>query len=66
GVGQATVHLPRSVAISATAQGGIGDINVEGLEKRNDRWINPSQENNPITIRVEVKGGVGEIKIIAE
>ncbi|MEO8098864.1 MAG: toast rack family protein [Acidobacteriota bacterium] len=66
GVGQATVRLPRSVGISATAQGGIGDINVEGLEQRNGRWINPSQLNSPITIRVDVKGGVGEIKLIAE
>ena len=41
GVGQATVHVPTSVGISATAAGGIGEINVRGLEKRNGRWINP-------------------------
>ena len=28
GVGQATIHLPKSVGISATAVGGIGEINV--------------------------------------
>ena len=47
GVGQATIHLPKSVGISATAIGGIGEVNVSGLEKRNDRWINPGHESDP-------------------
>jgi len=66
GVGQATIHLPKSVGISATAIGGIGEINVSGLEKRNDRWINPGHENDPVTIRLDVKGGVGQIDLVAE
>lgn len=66
GVGQATVHLPKSVGISATAVGGIGEVNVSGLEKRNDRWINPGHENSPVTIRLDVKGGIGQIDVIAE
>jgi hypothetical protein len=66
GVGQATVYLPSNVAISATAAGGIGEINVRGLEKRNGRWINPKKENAPVTIRLDVKGGVGQIDLVAE
>jgi hypothetical protein len=66
GVGQATIHVPSSVGISATAAGGIGDINVRGLEKRNGRWINPLHENAPVTIRLDVKGGVGQIDLVAE
>jgi hypothetical protein len=66
GVGQATVHVPSSVAISATAVGGIGEINVRGLEKRGGRWINPLHENAPVTIRLDVKGGVGQIDLVAE
>jgi hypothetical protein len=66
GVGQATVHLPSDVGISATAAGGIGEINVRGLEKRNDRWMNPRHENAPVTIRLDVKGGVGQIDLVAE
>jgi hypothetical protein len=66
GVGQATIHLPRSVGISATAVGGIGEVNVSGLEKRNDRWINPGHENDPVNIRLDVKGGIGQIDVIAE
>jgi hypothetical protein len=66
GVGQATVYLPASVGISATAVGGIGEVNVRGLEKRNGRWINAGHENSPVTIRLDVKGGVGQIDLIAE
>jgi len=66
GVGQATVHLPKNVGISATAVGGIGEVNVSGLEKHNDRWINPGHENSPVTIRVDVKGGIGQIELVAE
>lgn len=66
GVGEATIYLPREVGISAHAQGGIGEISVRGLEERGGRWINRSQENSPVTIRVDVKGGVGQINLIAE
>ena len=66
GVGQATIYLPSSVGIVANAKGGIGNINVRGLEKRGDAWINPAHENAPVTIHVDVKGGVGEIQLIAE
>jgi hypothetical protein len=66
GVGQATIHLPKSAGISATAVGGIGEVNVSGLEKRNDRWINPGHENDAVTIRLDVKGGVGQIDLVAE
>ena len=66
GVGQATIHLPKSVGISATAVGGIGQVNVSGLEKRNDRWINPGHEGDPVTIRLDVKGGIGQIDLVAE
>jgi hypothetical protein len=66
GVGEATIHLPKDVGIKATARGGIGDIDVRGLEKRGDRWINPGRENAPVTIHLEVAGGIGQIRLIAE
>jgi len=66
GVGEARLYLPRSAGISASAAGGIGDIKVDGLEKRGDRWINPGHENDPVQINVEARGGVGEIHISAQ
>ncbi len=66
GVGQATVYLPASVGVVASAKGGIGNITVNGLERRGDVWINPAHENAPVTIHLDVHGGVGEIRLIAQ
>jgi predicted membrane protein len=66
GVGQATVYLPRDVGVVAKAAGGIGNISVHGLEKRGGQYINPAHENAPVTIHLNVEGGVGEINLIAE
>ncbi len=66
GVGHAIVQLPNTVSIVATAHGGIGHIQMRGLERRGDTWINAAHENSPVTIHVNVKGGIGEIELIAE
>jgi hypothetical protein len=66
GVGEATVFLPNSIAVLATARGGIGDINIRGLEKRGGYWFNPAQEDNPVRVKVDVRGGIGEVTLIVE
>jgi len=66
GVGTATVYLPHDVGVIAKAAGGIGSISVRGLEKRGGEYINPAHENAPVTIHLDVHGGVGEINLIAE
>ena len=66
GIGQATVHLPNTVGIIASAAGGIGDIEIRGLEKQNGHWVNASYEHSPVTIHVDVKGGIGQITVVAE
>jgi hypothetical protein len=63
GVGETTVRLPRDVAISATATKGIGDISIEGLEQRDGVWVNPDRVGAPVTVRVNVSGGVGQINL---
>jgi len=64
GVGQATVYLPKDVAISASATGGIGGVSAEGLEKRDGIWVNPNPVSAAVTVHVDVKGGVGEIRLV--
>jgi hypothetical protein len=66
GVGQATIHLPKTVAISASASGGLGDISAKGLEKRDGRWINPNATSSAVTIELDVHGGVGQIELDAQ
>jgi hypothetical protein len=66
GVGSATVYVPAAVGISASASGGLGEISVRGLEKQSGRWINPRAPAAPVTVTLDVQGGVGQITIIAE
>ena len=64
GVGETVVYLPKGTGITATATKGIGEISVEGLENRDGVWINPERVGAPVTIRLDVKGGVGEIRLV--
>jgi hypothetical protein len=66
GVGNATVRLPSNVGIVADAAGGIGNIEARGLEKHEGRWVNPAHEGAKVNIHLDVKGGVGNITLIAE
>jgi N-terminal domain of toast_rack, DUF2154 len=63
GVGEATVLLPSKVGVKAKAEGGIGAINAEGLEKVGDSYVNEAYGESDTNLSVEVKGGVGEINL---
>ena len=64
GVGKTVVYLPKDAGVAATATKGIGAINIEGLEQRDGVWVNPDRVGAPVTIRLDVKGGVGEIRLV--
>jgi len=63
GVGKATVRLPSDVGVRASAHGGIGAIHVRGLKKEGDAYVNEAYGKSPITVKVQVQGGVGEINL---
>jgi uncharacterized protein DUF2154/cell wall-active antibiotic response 4TMS protein YvqF len=66
GVGEATVYVPRSAAISLATSHGLGDIKVSGLEQQDHRWVNPDHESAPVVIQLDVRSGIGEIRVSAE
>jgi hypothetical protein len=63
GVGKATVRLPSDVGVRASAHGGIGAIHVHGLKKDGDAYVNEAYGKSPVTVKVQVEGGVGEINL---
>jgi len=63
GVGRATVRLPSDVGVRASAAGGIGAIHVHGLKKEGDAYVNEAYGKSPVTVKVQVEGGVGEINL---
>lgn len=64
GVGQATVHLPQGVGIRAEAHGGLGSINVTGLQKVGDHYENALYDKAKVNVRVKVEGGIGQIDLL--
>jgi hypothetical protein len=66
GVGEATVRLPANVGVSARGSGGIGSIEVRGLHKEGSRWINDAYDSSKTQIRVDISGGIGSIRLIAD
>jgi hypothetical protein len=65
GIGRAEVLVPAE-GVEASAAGAIGQIRVLGLEKQDGRWRSGQAGKTPGRLRLEVKGGIGEIVIRAE
>lgn len=66
GVGEATVYLPKDAGITANVSGGLGEISATGLRKNGDLYVNDSSQTAKTRIRLDIQGGVGSIKLIAE
>ncbi len=64
GVGECEVMLPKSAGIHAEASGGLGSIDVDGLEKKGSYYENAAFSQAGPKIRLSVQGGVGSIKIL--
>jgi len=63
GVGEATVLLPSEVGVKAKAEGGLGKISAEGLQRVGDSYVNDAYGESDVTLNVDVQGGVGEITL---
>jgi len=63
GVGQTEIRLPQGVGIWAEAHKGIGSVNITGLEKHGDHWENDLYNKAKVTVKLQVNGGIGEIRM---
>jgi len=63
GVGEATVLLPSKIGARVRAEGGLGKINAEGLDKEGDSYVNGAYGDSDASLDVQVQGGVGEINL---
>lgn len=67
GVGQARIRLPKDIGVRAHASGGIGSINVHGFRKEGgDEYVNDAYGKTPVSIDLNVQGGIGEIDLDEE
>ncbi|HEV1993169.1 MAG TPA: toast rack family protein [Candidatus Acidoferrum sp.] len=63
GIGQATIRLPKEVGVRVHAAGGIGSIDVSGLSRDGDDYVNDAYGKSPVTITLDVQGGIGQITL---
>jgi len=63
GIGKATVRLPRDVGVKVRAKGGIGEIRRGELNTRADAYVNDAYGQSPVTLDVNIEGGIGEINL---
>ncbi len=66
GVGTARIRLPKNVGVRVHATGGIGTIDTNGLEREGGEYVNAAYGKSPVTMRVNVEGGVGMIELDQE
>jgi len=66
GVGQANIRLPKNVGVMVHASGGIGSIDAHGLKHDGDSYTNDAYGKTPVTIRLKVEGGIGQIVLSQE
>jgi len=61
GVGKATIRLPRDIGVRVKASGGLGSIEAHDFKRDGEYYVNDAYGKSPVTLHVEVEGGVGQI-----
>ena len=63
GVGNAIIRLPEDVGVRVHAKGGIGSISAGGLRRQGDEYFNELYGKSPVTVRLDITGGIGNIEL---
>jgi hypothetical protein len=63
GMGEATVLLPDDVGVKAEVSGGLGEVDVEGLMREGDVYVNEAYGESDATIILDIQGGVGGVNL---
>jgi hypothetical protein len=63
GVGNAVILLPEDIGVMVHATGGIGSINANGLKREGDEYTNDLYGKSPVSLRLDISGGVGNIEL---
>ena len=66
GVGQMSIVLPSDVGVIVDADLGIGDLNANGFIIEGDNYVNAAYGDSPVTLSIDLNGGVGAITLQLE
>jgi hypothetical protein len=63
GVGKLTIYLPSDVGVIVDVKVGIVAIDARGLQKDGNTYTNDAYGESEVTLRFEIEGGVGDIRL---
>jgi len=66
GAGEATIRLPHEVGVQIHASGGLGSISSDGFHQNGSEYTNDAWGKSPVSIRLDIEGGVGSINLIQQ
>jgi hypothetical protein len=66
GAGEATIRLPHEVGVQIHASGGLGTISSDGFHQNGSEYTNDAWGKSPVSIRLDIEGGVGTINLIQQ
>lgn|GEM_PF-2488992 len=65
GTGDITVYLPRGIGLHVEVERGIGGLEVRGLDKDGDDYVNTLAASAEDRLEVEIEVGTGDVTVIA-
>jgi hypothetical protein len=66
GVGTITLRLPAGVGVMVGVDTGIGAVQARGLTKDAEIYTNDAYGVSDVTLRIDVDGGVGPVRLDVE
>jgi predicted ATPase len=56
-------NAPAVAQVSVRAEGGLGKINAQGLQREGNAYVNDAYGDSDVNLEVDVQGGVGQINL---
>ncbi len=63
GAGPIAVKLPQHIGVQVTVDAGSGNVDVSGLHRQGNVYVNDVYGTAPVTLHLEVEGGAGDIDL---
>jgi len=64
GVGALTLRLPDDVGVRVEVEGGISNVDVSGLRRSGDAYVNDAYGEAEIELDISVTAGIGQVSLI--
>jgi len=64
GVGMVTLRLPDDVGVRVETEGGLTNVEVDGLQRDGDAYVNDACGETETELRIQVTTGVGNLRLV--